>query len=58
MIKHRSATPEQLPLPLPSVPEAQSRRATHDEIVLLLAHLLLSATRRAPAGGEYDDEPR
>jgi hypothetical protein len=57
MTKHKTE-PEQLSLPLPGTPDEASRRAQHNEIVLLLAHLLLSALRREPAAGEHNREPR
>jgi hypothetical protein len=57
MTMHRSATPEQLTLPFPVDPDAKRPGRERDEIVLLLAQLLLSAARRRPAE-EARDESR
>lgn len=50
-------SPEQLPLPLTSPPQATVR---HRDIVVLLARLLLSAATRTPpaADAERHDDPR
>lgn len=57
MTTHRPTTPTQLTLPFPNPLLREPRTATHDEVILLLAQLLLSATRaRCAAGG--DREPR
>lgn len=58
MTTHRPTTPTQLSLPFPNPPPSEPRTAAHDEVILLLAQLLLSATRARHTAAEDDREPR